>query len=173
MYPCNSLICKIITWRRCSLKLIFVAVVAEGLKEHLWPSIYLENCSPNPNGGSIALLCHWGTFLVVQPPDPIFWPSWTFFKLFHVTFYIYFLLKITRIGSVFFFFLQPTSFPGGACSKEPACQCRRSKRCRFDLWVGKIPLEEGMTTLSSILAWTIPWTEESGDTVHRVAESWI
>ena len=23
-------------------------------------------------------------------------------------------------------------------------------------------LEEGMTTLSSILAWRIPWTEESG-----------
>ena len=24
------------------------------------------------------------------------------------------------------------------------------------------PLEEGMTTLSSILAWEIPWTEEPG-----------
>ena len=27
-------------------------------------------------------------------------------------------------------------------------------------WVGKIPLEEGMATHSSILAWRIPWTEE-------------
>ena len=25
------------------------------------------------------------------------------------------------------------------CGKEPACQCRRHKRCGFDLWVGKIP----------------------------------
>ena len=33
--------------------------------------------------------------------------------------------------------------------REPACQCRRH---RFDPWVGKIPLEEGMTTHSSILA---------------------
>ena len=30
-------------------------------------------------------------------------------------------------------------FPGGAGGKEPACQCRRQKRCRFDSWVGKIP----------------------------------
>ena len=30
-------------------------------------------------------------------------------------------------------------FPGGASGKEPACQCRRHKRCGFDPWVGKIP----------------------------------
>ena len=29
--------------------------------------------------------------------------------------------------------------PGGAKSKEPACQHRRHKRCRFSPWVGKIP----------------------------------
>ena len=27
---------------------------------------------------------------------------------------------------------------------------------------GKIPLEEGMATHSSIIAWGIPWTEEPG-----------
>ena len=30
-------------------------------------------------------------------------------------------------------------FPGGASGEEPACQCRRHKRCGFDLRVGKIP----------------------------------
>ena len=30
-------------------------------------------------------------------------------------------------------------FPGGASGKEPACQCRRHKRCGFDPWVGKTP----------------------------------
>ena len=30
-------------------------------------------------------------------------------------------------------------FPGGSDAKEPACQCRRHKRCRFDPWVRKIP----------------------------------
>ena len=34
-------------------------------------------------------------------------------------------------------------------------QCRRPE---FDPWVGKIPLEKGKATHSSILAWRIPWT---------------
>ena len=29
-------------------------------------------------------------------------------------------------------------------------------------WVGKIPLEKGMATHFTILAWRIPWTEEPG-----------
>ena len=32
----------------------------------------------------------------------------------------------------------------------------------FHPWVRKIPLEKGMATHSSILAWRIPWTEEPG-----------
>ena len=47
-------------------------------------------------------------------------------------------------------------FPGGASGKEPACQSRRYKRCMFDPWVEKIPLEKG------ILAWGVPRTEEPG-----------
>ena len=31
-----------------------------------------------------------------------------------------------------------------------------------ETWVGKIPLEKGMSTYSSMLAWRIPWTEEPG-----------
>ena len=42
--------------------------------------------------------------------------------------------------------------PGGTSGKEPACQCRRQKRPRFDPWVPKIPQEGGMATHSSILA---------------------
>ena len=30
-------------------------------------------------------------------------------------------------------------FPGGDSAKESNCQCRRCKRCEFNLWVGKIP----------------------------------
>ena len=30
-------------------------------------------------------------------------------------------------------------FSGGASGKEPACQCRRLKRCGFNPWIGKIP----------------------------------
>ena len=35
--------------------------------------------------------------------------------------------------------LHTRGFPGGASGKEPACQCRRWKRCRFDPLVGNIP----------------------------------
>ena len=35
-----------------------------------------------------------------------------------------------------------------------------------ETWVGSLgqedPLEKGMTTYSSVLAWTVPWTEEPG-----------
>ena len=53
-------------------------------------------------------------------------------------------------------------FPGGTSGKEPTCQGKRHKRRGFDPWVGKIPLEEGMTAHSSNLAWRIPWTEKPG-----------
>ena len=41
-------------------------------------------------------------------------------------------------------------------------------------WAGKIPLEGRVATHSSILAWRIPWTEESGGLyiVHRVSKNW-
>ena len=53
-------------------------------------------------------------------------------------------------------------FPGGASGKEPTCQCRRCKRHGFDPWVENDPLEKGMATHFSILAWRIQWTEEPG-----------
>ena len=30
-------------------------------------------------------------------------------------------------------------FPGGTSSKEPACQCKRLRKCGFDPWIRKIP----------------------------------
>ena len=43
--------------------------------------------------------------------------------------------------------------------------------------VGKTPLEEGMATHSSSLAWRIPWTEESGGLqsmgLQRVRHDWV
>ena len=52
-------------------------------------------------------------------------------------------------------------FPGGASGKESACQCRRQKKQLWSLGQ-EDPLEEAMTTHSSILASVIPWTEKSG-----------
>ena len=52
-------------------------------------------------------------------------------------------------------------FPGGSAVKNlPALQEPQ------ETWVGSLggedPLEEGMATHSTILAWRIPWTEEPG-----------
>ena len=53
--------------------------------------------------------------------------------------------------------------PGSTSGKEPACQCRRRKRCGYDPSVGKIPLSrKRQPTPVSILAWRVPWTEEPG-----------
>jgi len=47
-----------------------------------------------------------------------------------------------------------------------------------ETWVRSLgrenPLAKGMTTLSSILAWRIPWTEELGglQSVHGFRKSW-
>ena len=35
-------------------------------------------------------------------------------------------------------FMIQEELPSGASGKEPSCQCRRCKRCRFNPWVGKI-----------------------------------
>ena len=37
---------------------------------------------------------------------------------------------------------------------------------------GEDPLEEGMATYTSILAWRIPWTEESGGLQSIGSQSW-
>ena len=46
----------------------------------------------------------------------------------------------------------------------------------WETWVAEIPMEEGMATHSSILAWRIPWTEEPAGLQsmgsQRVGHSW-
>ena len=49
--------------------------------------------------------------------------------------------------------LSSLGFPAGSDGKESSCKCRRPG---FD------PLEEGVVTHFSILAWRIPWTEKPG-----------
>ena len=45
-----------------------------------------------------------------------------------------------------------------------------------ETWVQSLswedPLEEGMATHSRILAWRIPWTEESGGLQSGIAQDW-
>ena len=64
-------------------------------------------------------------------------------------------------------------FPGGASDKELSCQIQETEDIRS---LGREdPLEEGMATHSSILAWEIPWAEEPGGLqligLHRVGHN--
>ena len=52
-----------------------------------------------------------------------------------------------------------SGLPRWLSGKESTCQCRRCRRQISSLSQGD-PLEEEMTTHSSILAWRIPWTEK-------------
>ena len=79
------------------------------------------------------------------------------------------------------FWLQATEypgFPGGTSGKEPACQCRRQKRQRFDPWVGKIPRRRARQPILVFLpgkshGWRSlvgcsPWGREESDTTERL-----
>jgi len=46
--------------------------------------------------------------------------------------------------------------------KKSTCQCRRLRRHGFDPWVGKSPWWRAWQPTPVILAWRIPWTEDSG-----------
>ena len=46
---------------------------------------------------------------------------------------------VLSLSSLISFCHSAVDFPGGVSGKEPACQCRRRKRCRFHAWIRKIP----------------------------------
>ena len=71
--------------------------------------------------------------------------------------YLFEVLFWFLIKTVFFFLVaacELLDFPGGSEGKESAYNS--GDPCQED------PLEKGMTSHSSILAWRIPWTEEPG-----------
>ena len=53
-------------------------------------------------------------------------------------------------------------FPGGAVVKNPPTNAGRLEEMLVQSLGHENPLEEGMATHSSILAWRIPWTEKHG-----------
>ena len=84
--------------------------------------------------------------------------------------------ELFQAGIVILILQMRKGFPGVTSGKEPACQCKRHN----ETWVWSLgreePLEQGMATDSSILAWRIPWMEEPGRLqsmgLHRVGHNW-
>ena len=68
-------------------------------------------------------------------------------------------------------FASLLGFPGGTVVKNlPAMQETQETWVRTLVW--EDPLEEEMATHSSILAWRIPWIEESGGLQSMGLQSW-
>ena len=63
---------------------------------------------------------------------------------------------------VFADYCAAEGFPSGASGKEPACQCRRCKRCRFAPWVRKVSWRRAWQPTPLFLPGESPWTEEPG-----------
>ena len=123
----------------------------------------------------LSLLSHWETFPnLLLPPGmlsasvsvfitrclSLFFHSFVTFQVCNFPLCFVCLAPVPSLSPPFQ--MKVLDFPGGAIDKESTCQCKTHKRCGFDPWVWKNPLEEGMATHSSILAWRIPWTEAPG-----------
>jgi len=63
-------------------------------------------------------------------------------------------------------------FPVGASGKEPTCQCRRTKRGRFDPWMGKIPWRREWQPTPVFLPGKSHGQRSLAGTVDGVAKSW-
>ena len=70
---------------------------------------------------------------------------------------------------------SPLGSPGGASGKEPACQCRRHKRCDFDLWVRKILWRRAWQPTPVFLPGESPWTRESDglQSIRLQSQTWL
>ena len=64
--------------------------------------------------------------------------------------------------------LSAPGFPGGTHGKEPACPCKRHKRCKFSPWVGKIPWRRAWQPTPVFL----PGESHGQRSLAGVAKSW-
>ena len=76
---------------------------------------------------------------------------------YYCCYYYYYPISITRLPCVIFFFFFCTSLVAQMVKSLLAMQ-----ETRVQSLVWEDPLEKQMSTQPSILAWRIPWTEESG-----------
>ena len=74
---------------------------------------------------------------------------WYIYEYIYMFVYIYIIFQILFKWRLLYiteysYLCYIVGFSGGANGKKPTCQCRKHKRCWFDPWVGKTPLEGGM-----------------------------
>ena len=67
-------------------------------------------------------------------------------------------LQLVYFGGICIPLMDSWGFPGGSVIKDPPAM----QETQVQSLVWEDPLEKEMATHSSILAWEIPWTEDSG-----------
>ena len=83
---------------------------------------------------------------------------------------------LESINDITITYVKSVGFPGGASSKEPACQCRRQRRQGFGPRFGKIPWRREWHPTPVFLPGESPWVEEPGGLQsmgsQRVRHTW-
>ena len=126
-------------------------------------------------------ICHFGLFIYKLMGIWFVWLLWimllwTFVcRVLHT--YIFSSLGYIYLGVELLGHMLTQGFPGGASGNEPICQCRRRKDAPVQSLGWEDPLEEGMATHSTVLAWRILWTEGPGELqtmgLQRVGHEWV
>jgi len=80
----------------------------------------------------------------------------------HIPLLFKFIFPCKPLQSVGYSSLCYGGFPDDTGSEEPACQCRKCKRHRFDPWFGKIPWRRAWKPTPVFLPGKSPWTEQLG-----------
>ena len=83
-------------------------------------------------------------------PTPVFWPG--------ELHWLYNPWDCKELDTTKRLSLHFTSLQGGISDKEAAFQYKRHRRCKRCEYDPCLPLEKGMASQSTILAWRIPWT---------------
>ena len=115
---------------------------------------------------------HWW---VVFPRDEYIMVHLNFHPLKDIWVVFNFKLIWINLQWIYSFYVTPRAFPGGSVVKNlPVVQKMQEIQVRS---LGhEEPLEEGIATYSSILAWRIPWREEPGGLqsmgLQRVGHDW-
>ena len=80
-------------------------------------------------------------------------------------------LTTYHLGSLNLFSCLDNGIIGAALVAQTVKNLSATQKTRILSLGQEDPLEKGIATHSSILAWRIPWTEEPGGLVHGVAKS--
>ena len=87
--------------------------------------------------------------------------AYSFVQILKSLSFLFHFIALIRINLQLNFPLRPLGFPDGSAVKNPPAT-QESQETRVQSLGEEESLEEGLATHSSILAWRISWTEESG-----------